>query len=64
MINGLKRTVIENMASAVDGAASAELAISEKEVEKLHAKIGQLVVDRDFLADASSLILGPGGRKW
>jgi transposase len=32
-------------------------------VEKLHAKIGQLVVERDFLADASSLILGTGGKK-
>ena len=26
----------------------------EEEVEKLHAKIGQLVVERDFLAKASS----------
>ena len=26
---------------------------SEAEVEKLHAKIGQLVVERDFLAKAS-----------
>jgi len=27
--------------------------LSEAEVEKLHAKIGQLVVERDFLAKAS-----------
>jgi transposase len=26
---------------------------SEAEIEKLHAKIGQLVVERDFLAKAS-----------
>ena len=37
--------------------------ISDKDVEKLHAKIGQLVVERDFLADASSLILGTVGRQ-
>jgi transposase len=37
--------------------------ISEKAVEKLHAKIGQLVVERDFLVDASNLILGNGGEK-
>lgn len=48
MISGWKRTVIENMALAFGGAASAEPAISEKEVEKLHAKIGQLFVERNF----------------
>ncbi|MGR3361128.1 MAG: hypothetical protein ACU0DE_08600 [Paracoccus sp. (in: a-proteobacteria)] len=63
MISGWKRTVIENMASVFGGAASAEPAISGKDVEKLHAKIGQMVVERDFLADASSLILGTGGGK-
>ena len=63
MISGWKRAAIENMASAFDGASSAEPTISEREVEKLHAKIGQLVVERDFLADASSLILGTGGKK-
>lgn len=64
MISGWKRAAIANMASAFEGdASSAETTISEKEVEKLHAKIGQLVVERDFLASASSLILGSGGRK-
>lgn len=63
MISGWKRTAIENMASTFGGCASAEPAISEKDVEKLHAKIGQLVVERDFLSEASSLILGTGGRK-
>jgi transposase len=28
-------------------------AVREGEIEKLHAKIGQLVVERDFLAKAS-----------
>ncbi len=63
MVSGWKRAAIENMASAFGGAASSAPAISEKDVEKLHAKIGQLVVERDFLSEASSLILGTGGRK-
>ncbi len=63
MITGWKRTAIENMASAFDGKSAAEPAISRQEVEKLHAKIGQLVVERDFLSAASSLILGTGGKK-
>jgi hypothetical protein len=33
-----------------DGAAG-----YEREIEKLHAKIGQLIVERDFLAKSSSL---------
>lgn len=63
MITGLKRTAIENMASVFGSAVPAAPQISAGEVEKLHAKIGQLVVERDFLSAASSLILGPGGKK-
>jgi len=37
--------------------------ISTAEVEKLHSKIGQLVVERDFLADASRQLLGTRGKK-
>lgn len=62
MISGWKKTVIENM-SSFGGASSAEPSISGKDVEKLHARIGQLLVERDFLSDASSLILGAGGEK-
>lgn len=51
------------MASAFDGKNAAEPANSDQEVEKLHAKIGQLVVERDLLSAASSLILGTGGKK-
>lgn len=63
MISGWKKTAIENMASAFEGKMTAPPPISEQEVEKLHAKIGQLIVERDFLADASSLVLGAGGKK-
>ncbi len=75
MITGWKKAAIENMAAAFDGKMPAQPLISEREVEILHAKIGQLVVERDFLAplvhasmhcravDASSLILGAGGKK-
>jgi transposase len=63
MISGWKKAAIENMASAFGSKSPKEPAISAGAVEKLHAKIGQLVVERDFLADASSLILGTGGKK-
>jgi transposase len=32
------------------------------DIEKLHSKIGQLVVERDFLANASVQPLGTGGK--
>ena len=48
-----KRQAIEGMASTFSGKAEAVAASSEAELEKLHAKIGQLVVERDFLAKAS-----------
>jgi hypothetical protein len=37
------------MAQSFDAKSVSEQAISGKDVEKLHAKIGQLVVERDFL---------------
>jgi putative transposase len=40
--------VIENVASVFGGAASTESGISKKDVEKLHAKTGLLVEERDF----------------
>lgn len=33
------------------------------EIKELHAKIGQLTVERDFLVDASKRILLSGGKK-
>ena len=47
-----KRQAIENLAKAFDDGASDAQAGREAEVTKLHAKIGQLVVERDFLAKA------------
>ncbi len=63
MISGWKRAAIEKMAEAFSGVATAEPTISAAEVEKLHAKIGQLVVERDFLSEVSGLIHGAGGKK-
>jgi transposase len=44
---------MEGLASVFSGKAEAQDAAQSAEVEKLHAKIGQLVVERDFLAKAS-----------
>jgi hypothetical protein len=48
MIAAWKRQAIEGMANTFSGVGDAAKAVSESEVEKLHAKIGQLVVERDL----------------
>lgn len=52
MIASWKRQAIDGMGDTFSGAGDAAKAASESDVEKLHAKIGQLVVERDFLAKA------------
>ena len=53
LINAWKRQAIEGMAGVFSGKAEAAATEREGDLEKLHAKIGQLVVERDFLAKAS-----------
>jgi len=52
MISTWRKQAVEGMASVFSGKAEAGEASREADVEKLHAKIGQLVVERDFLARA------------
>ena len=54
MVGEWKKQAIEGLASVFSDRSSAQEATksSEAEIEKLHAKIGQLVVERDFLAKA------------
>ena len=53
MIAAWKRQAIEGLSLTFSGKAEAVQANSEAELSRLHAKIGQLVVERDFLAKAS-----------
>ena len=55
MVGEWRKQAVAGLASVFSGkdAAQDTARSSEAEVEKLHAKIGQLVVERDFLAKAS-----------
>ena len=53
VIHSWKRQALEGMAAIFSDKAEAKAVEKEGEIEKLHAKIGQLVVERDFLAKAS-----------
>ena len=56
MIAAWKKQAVEGMASVFSGKVEAQETAksAEAEVEELHAKIGQLLVERDFLAKASA----------
>ena len=53
LINTWKKQAIEGMAAVFSGKAEAADAARESEIDQLHAKIGQLMVERDFLRRAS-----------
>jgi len=52
MIAAWRKQAIEGLSGAFSGKAEATEGAREGEIDKLHAKIGQLVVERDFLAKA------------
>ena len=52
MIATWKWQAIEGMSATFSGTSEAIKASNEADLDKLHAKIGQLVVERDFLAKA------------
>jgi len=52
LITQWKRQAIEKLAKVFDDKGFEVQANRDAEVTKLHAKIGQLVVERDFLAKA------------
>ena len=55
MVGDWKRQAMEGLTAVFAGKAAAQgsAKAAEADIEKLHAKIGQLVVERDFLAKAS-----------
>jgi transposase len=50
MIATWKRQAIDGTAATVSGATETAKAAGDTEIEKLHAEIGQLVVEREFLS--------------
>ena len=52
MISEWKRQAVAGLTSVFSSKAEAKEGLREGKLEKLHAKIGQLVVERDFLAKA------------
>jgi transposase len=53
LINSWMRQAVEGMAGVFSGKVEAEVADRDAQFDRLHAKIGELVVERDFLRKAS-----------
>jgi transposase len=53
LINGWKKQATEGLSTVFETKPEGAEKARDADVEKLHAKIGQLVVERDFLAKAS-----------
>ena len=54
LINSWKKQAMEGLSTVFAGKPHAAGKAREADVEKLHAKIGQLIVERDFLVKASA----------
>ena len=52
IIAAWENQAVESMATTFSGKTEAVPATSEAELTKLHAKIGQLVIEKDFLSKA------------
>ena len=52
MITNWKRQAIDNMAETFSSKSERNKKVDEAQLKDLHAKIGQLTVERDFLAKA------------
>jgi len=57
-----KKQLIENV-TVLFAKDPAERGDSEARIKELHAKIGQLTMERDFLAGGLGRVCGPNGRR-
>ena len=64
VIHRWKREALASMEAGFSGKLAKTQIDHEAQLHELHAKIGQLSVERDFLADASSRLGFGGVKKW
>lgn len=64
MISKWKRQALESLSLIFSGKHEKREKSNEEEVKGLHAKIGQLTVEKDFLEKASKVLNVGRGKKW
>ncbi len=64
VIHRWKREALASLEAGVSGKLEKSHTDQKAHIHELHAKIGQLSVERDFLVDASNRLGLGGGKKW
>lgn len=64
VIHRWKREAIAALTAGFSGKQERQESDHTSEIKELHAKIGQLTVERDFLENASKRLGLFGGKKW
>lgn len=64
VIHRWKKEAIAGIPTGFSGKQERQEGDHAAQVKELHAKIGQLTMERDFLADASKRLGLDGGKKW
>ena len=64
VINRWKREALASLESGFSGKQEQAASDQQDQVKALHAKIGQLTMERDFLVEASSRLGVKGGKTW
>ena len=64
VIHRWRREALAAMEAGFSGKLERSHTDQEAQIHELHAKIGQLSVERDFLVDASNRLGLGGGKKW
>ena len=64
VIHRWKKEAIAAMSAGFSGKQERQESDHSSQIKELHAKIGQLTVERDFLVDASKRLGLFGGKKW
>jgi transposase len=64
VIHRWKKEALAALEAGFAGKLDKQADAHNAEIRDLHAKIGQLTVERDFLADASARLRSGGGKKW
>lgn len=63
-IQDWRRRLIEGAGELFSRGPEKGAGVSEEKVRQLHAKIGQLAMENDFLSQGLERIHGPRGEKW
>jgi transposase len=64
VIHRWKKDALASMTAGFSGKQERQENDHSTEIKELHAKIGQLMMERDFLADTSKRLGLFGGKKW